>query len=111
MPVQFADAQSLPLYGPHLIGEANLLPGGSDPMPIGEKSIRLNVDAYNKARKKEIADDTTKLLSLAIALKAELDHSGQAPLADAVRKANQIEKLARRVRKKMNIAFGPDLLQ
>lgn len=68
--------------------------------------IRINVDGFNMERERTIAQDSEKLLSLAVALKAELDHPG--PLSsDEIRKAKEIEKLAKHVKDKMR--FNPDL--
>src|SRR3954447_12131619 len=67
--------------------------------------LQLNIEAYNKKREKEIADDSRKLLSLAIALKSDLEQdSGPA----AVSKAKQIEKLAHDVKENMKLSIiGP----
>jgi sugar-specific transcriptional regulator TrmB len=79
-------------------------------MLLASGVTRLNIDAYNKERKREIAADTAKLISLATSLKTELDGGG-APSREAVHKAEEIEKLARDVKKMMNFAFGPDMPQ
>jgi len=55
------------------------------------------------ARQKQIAADKSKLLKLATELKKEIDKSGAGTLSvTAIRKANEIEKLAHTVRQEMN---------
>ena len=50
-------------------------------------------------QQKQLADDTAKLLALANELKAELDKSTKDTLSlSVIRKAEQVEKLARKVR-------------
>lgn len=58
------------------------------------------IEGFNKKRERDIANDSERLLSLAIALKAELDR-GDRPV-EAAAKANEIEKLARTVKQKMS---------
>jgi hypothetical protein len=53
-------------------------------------------------QQKQLADDTAKLLTLANELKAELDKSSKDTLSlSVVRKAEQVEKLAHKVRDEM----------
>lgn len=71
---------------------------------IGLGDVKLNIEAYNKKREKDIADDSRKLLSLAIALNADLERSsGSALSSDTINKAKQIEKLAHDVKENMRI--------
>jgi hypothetical protein len=58
------------------------------------------IEGFNKKRERDIANDSERLLSLAIALKAELDN-GDRPV-EAAAKANEIEKLARTVKHEMS---------
>lgn len=61
----------------------------------------------NILRQKEITTDAAKLLLLATELKANLDESPQAGSSTGlIRKAEQIEKLARNVRTRMTEAIG-----
>lgn len=61
-------------------------------------------EAFNLMREKAIANDSQKLLKLAIALKAEIDgSSGYEPSADALAKAQEIEKLAKDVKSRMAV--------
>jgi type VI protein secretion system component VasF len=56
----------------------------------------------NSLRQQEIVDDTAKLLSLAQQLKTEVDKSNKDMLSIAVvKKAEEIEKLAKSVKEKM----------
>lgn len=53
-------------------------------------------------QQKELADDTAKLVTLANELKAELDKSSKDTLSlSVIRKAQQVEKLAHKVRDEM----------
>lgn len=71
---------------------------------LGLGGVRINIEAYNRKREKDIADASRKLLSLAIALKSDLDHaSSSEPSPNAVSKARQIEKLAHDVKEMMKI--------
>jgi hypothetical protein len=58
-------------------------------------------------RKKQIADESTQLLSMALALKAEVDKTTKDTLSiNVIRKADEIEKLARTVKEKMKQSSG-----
>jgi hypothetical protein len=64
--------------------------------------------AANAERKKQIADDTEKLLKLATDLKAEIDKTNKDTLSlNVIRKAEAIEKLAHDVKEKMKLTVGP----
>ena len=71
--------------------------------------IRINQEAYNKLREKDIAEASRKLLSLAIDLRSELQRTPGALSPAALMKAKQIEKLAHEVKEKMklNPPIGP----
>ncbi|HEY1575511.1 MAG TPA: hypothetical protein VGF82_00360 [Terracidiphilus sp.] len=71
--------------------------------------MMVNVEAYNRKRKKDIAADSKKLLSLAIELRSEVnDDAGSMVSPDAAKKVKEIEKLARRVKESMTINIaGP----
>jgi hypothetical protein len=59
-------------------------------------------DAVENARKKQIADESAELLSMALALKAEVDKTTKDTLSlNVIKKADQIEKLAKQVKEKM----------
>lgn len=74
------------------------------PKDMQDKMVR---DA-NKKRQQEIHDDTEKLFQLATELKAAVDKSNENVLSlDVVRKADEVEKLAKKVKDKMKEAVGP----
>ncbi|HKF20233.1 MAG TPA: hypothetical protein VKE93_01615 [Candidatus Angelobacter sp.] len=61
----------------------------------------------NKKRQDDIRNDTTKLLQLATELKDAVDKSNEHVLSlDVVRKADEVEHLARRVKEKMKESVG-----
>ncbi len=73
----------------------------------GEQARQESFDAANAARKREIADDSAKLLKLAADLKAEVDKTNKDTLSLAViRKADEIEKLAHDVKERMKTTAG-----
>jgi len=62
----------------------------------------------NKKRQQDIRTDTDKLFQLATELKDAVDKSNEHLLSlDVVRKADEVEKLAHRVKEKMKEAVGP----
>ena len=73
-----------------------------------EQSKQQNFEAANVERKKQIADDSAKLLKLATDLKAEVDKTNKDTLSlSVIRKADEIEKLAHNVKEKMKLTVGP----
>jgi nitric oxide reductase activation protein len=73
-----------------------------------EKAKQQNFEAANTERKKQIADDSAKLLKLATDLKAEVDKTNKDTLSlNVIRKADEIEKLAHSVKEKMKLTMGP----
>lgn len=68
--------------------------------------------AANKKRQQDIRDDTDKLFQLATELKAAVDKSNENLLSlDVVRKADEVEKLAKKVKEKMKESVGPPVKQ
>lgn len=66
----------------------------------------------NKKRQQDIRDDTEKLFQLATELKAAVDRTNENLLSlDVVRKAEEVEKLAKKVKEKMKEAVGPPRLE
>ena len=62
----------------------------------------------NKKRQQDIRNDTDKLFQLASELKAAVDKSNENLLSlEVVRKADEVEKLAKRVKEKMRDSVGP----
>lgn len=94
--------QSIP--GP----EASRLSDANAPMEMNDQqNKKANVDAANLERKKQIADDSAKLLKLATDLKAEVDKTSKDTLSlGVIRKAEEIEKLAHSVKEKMKLTIG-----
>ena len=62
----------------------------------------------NKKRQEDIKNDTEKLFQLATELKAAVDKTNENTLSlDVIRKADEVEKLAKRVKEKMKQTVGP----
>lgn len=89
------------------LAQSGLTEGQNTVTGIG--GMRINIEAYNKKREKDIADASGKLLSLAIALRAELERDPSSKASpNTVRKAHEIEKLAHDVKEMMKINMvGP----
>jgi hypothetical protein len=74
-----------------------------------EPTRQENFEAANAGRKRQIADESAKLLKLATELKAEVDKTTKDTLSLAVvRKADEIEKLAHSVKETMKLNVGPN---
>jgi len=66
----------------------------------------------NKKRQQDIRDETNKLFQLATELKAAVDKTNENLLSlDVVRKAEEVEKLAKKVKEKMKESVGPPTKQ
>jgi hypothetical protein len=84
----------------------------ADPNRILEDSMKLRenqkrMEQLNLQRHKEMTTDTEKLLSLANQLKSETDRNSKDALSvEAIRQAEQIEKLAKSVREKMRASVS-----
>lgn len=64
--------------------------------------------AANKKRQQDIRDDTDKLFQLATELKAAVDKTNENLLSlDVIHKAEEVEKLAKKVKEKMKESVGP----
>lgn len=64
----------------------------------------------NKKRQQDIRNDTEKLFQLASELKAAVDKTNENLLSlEVVRKADEVEKLAKKVKEKMRDSIGPPL--
>ncbi len=75
--------------------------------PQKEMQDRMIKEA-NKKRQQDIRDDTDKLFHLATELKAAVDKTNENLLSlEVVRKAEQVEKLAKKVKENMKEAIGP----
>jgi hypothetical protein len=72
-----------------------------------QQSKKASVEAANVERRREIGEDSTKLLKLATDLKTELDKTTKDTLSlGVIRKADEIERLAHSVREKMKLAMN-----
>ncbi len=78
-------------------------------MSQSEKEMQeRQIKEANKKRQEDIRTDTDKLFQLATELKAAVDKSNENLLSlDVVRKADEVEKLAKRVKEKMKQSVGP----
>ena len=85
--------------------------GCSDESPR-QRMERHSTNLRNKERQEALKKDTDKLLALATELKDQVDKSNENTLSlDVVKKAEEIEKLAKSVREKMKAEFmmpGPE---
>lgn len=93
---------------PYLVPEANRLPDVNDQMRMREQqSKKQSFEAANAERKKQLTDDSAKLLTLAMSLKAEVDKTNKDTLSlNVIRKADEIERLAHNVKEKMKLTVG-----
>jgi uncharacterized protein YlxW (UPF0749 family) len=73
-----------------------------------EKDMRAQqLKEANKKRQQDLKNDTDKLFELATELKAAVDKTNENMLSlEVVRKADEVEKLAKRVREKMKETVG-----
>jgi signal transduction histidine kinase len=70
--------------------------------PMQRQRLEKMEKARNADRQKHLVQDTNKLLALAKDLKEEVDKSNQDTLSvDVVKKAGEIEKLAKSVKDRM----------
>lgn len=104
--------QTPPQRTPHpiLLPEANHIPDANDQMEMREQqdqSKNKDYAAANQERKKQIVDDSARLLKLAADLKIAVDKSTKDTLSlDVIRKADEIERLAHSVKEKMKLSAG-----
>jgi hypothetical protein len=75
---------------------------------VEKEMLDRQLKEANKKRQEDIRNDTDKLLQLATELKTAVDKSNEHLLSiDVVRKADEVEHLAHRVKEKMKEAVGP----
>jgi len=78
----------------------------SAPVTSGDPIQRQQAEAANQQRQVEIKRDTEKMFELTQQLKDDLLKTGHAVLSiDDIKKAEQIEKLAKSVKSKMKQSF------
>lgn len=79
---------------------------GSVPVTVGDAVQKQQAEAANEQRQVEIKRDTEKMFELTQELKDYLQRTGQGVVSvDAIKKAEQIEKLAKSVKSKMKQSF------
>jgi hypothetical protein len=93
---------------PILLPEANRLPDANDQMEMHEKQAKQKSYAgANAERKKQISDDSAKLVKMISDLKAELEKTPEDTLTpDTIRRADEIERLAHTIKEKMKLTAG-----
>lgn len=94
---------------PRLPPEINPIPDPNQQMKMNERQTQTkNFEAVNAERKRQLAEDSAKLLKLAADLKSEVDKTSKDTLSlNVIRKADEIEKLAHDVKEKMKLTIGP----
>ena len=93
-----------PIFSP----SANRPPDANAQMAMREQETKkANFEAANTERKRQISDDSARLLKLASDLKTEVDKTSKDTLSlGVIRKAEEIEKLAHAVKEKMKLTMG-----
>jgi hypothetical protein len=95
---------------PHsiILPEANRPLDPNDQMKLHERNAKKqNFEAANAERKRQLDDESAKLLILARDLKSQTDNLGTNPLPrKALREAEVIEVLAHDVKEKMKLTMG-----
>jgi hypothetical protein len=93
---------------PQLPPDAVRVPDAVDQSKINEQNLdKQSFEVINAERKKQISNDSSQLLQLAIDLKAEVDKTSKDTLSvNVIRKADAIEKLAHNVKEKMKMSIG-----
>ena len=80
----------------------------SPPENQAKPTKQQKATAADSERRKQISADSTQLLAMAVALKAEVDKTNKDVLSlNVIRKADQIEKMARAVKERMRQSGGP----
>jgi hypothetical protein len=94
---------------PALVPQANRIPDADDQMMTREPQTKEEkLEAANAEQRKRLADASAKLLTMAVALKVEVDKTNKDMLSlSVIRKAQEIEKLAHSVREEMKRTVGP----
>jgi hypothetical protein len=93
---------------PILLPEANRPPDANAQMEMHEQAAKQqDFAAANAERRKQIADDSARLLKMATDLKTEVDKTTKDTLSlGVIRKADDIEHLAHSVKEKMKLQMG-----
>jgi hypothetical protein len=102
-------AQQQPQNTPRNLPEfLNRLPDENDQARMRQENPNQpNYESLNALRRKEVNDDAAKLVKLANDLKAELDKTDRDTMSvSAIKKAEQIEKLAKSMKSKMTVTVS-----
>ena len=71
------------------------------------QQAKQSYEAANIERKKQLEDDSARLVALATELKSEVDKTNKDTLSlNVIRKATEVEKLAHDIRLKMRLVVG-----
>lgn len=91
-----------------LLPEANRPPDANEQMEMRERKVKQqNFEAANAERRRQIVQDSARLLKLAASLKAEVDAAAKDTVSPAAMvKAGEIERLAHIVKEKMKLTVG-----
>jgi hypothetical protein len=116
--VRYSCAQNVHVPIPPAVAQAEdlhislppaVVPGprtGDARAPTGDDILRQQAVAANSQRQAEIRRDTDKMLQLTAELKDYLQKGQQGVMSiDAIKKAEQIEKLAHSVKSKMKLSY------
>ena len=114
IPMSTQSTSQTPLASPPPHSTGILLPEANRPLDANQQmelreqqAKKQDFAAANLERKKQISDDTAKLLKLATDLKSEVDKTTKDTLSlGVIRKADEIEKLAHNVKEKMKLTVG-----
>ena len=91
-----------------VLPEANRPPDANDQMIMREKNTQKhNFDTANLERLKQLLETTQALETMAMALEAEVEKSGEVS-ENTLHKAETIEKLARIAKQRMTLTIAPN---
>jgi hypothetical protein len=92
----------------HALARAQFGPPQSQQSQAEKDMLERQVREANKKRQQDIRDDTERLFQLSSELKEAVEKSNEHLLSlEVVRKAEEVEKLAKKVKDKMKEAIGP----
>ena len=117
MPIKIATASALILIMcgssfPATAASTATLQGETRQDPAQKEMLDRMAREANKKRQQDIREQTDKLFQLATELKTAVDKSNENLLSlDVIRKAEEVEKLAKKVKEKMKESVGPPAKQ
>jgi hypothetical protein len=99
--------QPNPAPSPDTGSEASQVRDANLPAATRGQAQKQNIDTAGAERKRQITDDSARLLKLANDLKAEVNKTSKDTLSlGVIRKADEIEKLAHTVKEKMRLTMS-----